>query len=73
MEVGKRYTKPQYHTFDGRPLQSGLKKITFSELLLLQGLTALSNQNSMTLSFQGQFFIFQGLTITEVQGSAIFS
>ena len=31
--------------------------------------TALSNQNSRT--FQGQVLIFQGLRITEVQGSAI--
>ena len=31
--------------------------------------TALSNQNSRT--FQGQVIIFQGLKITEVQGSAI--
>ena len=30
--------------------------------------TALSNQNSRT--FQGQVLIFQGLKITEVQGSA---
>ena len=38
-------------------------------MLLYRVLTSLPNQNSRT--FQGQVLIFQGLKITEVQGSAI--